>query len=112
MNVFSILRAAGRQVTAADTGLPVRYWRWLWVAMAIRVLLGLPLFLVLLVPYYACYWFVQGVDKLGGLLLKTYQWCLETDVRRSGWKPEKRLAGPVVINPAWKVTVSREFTDC
>lgn len=103
----AILRAAGRAFLPSKTRLPVRYWRWQWAALAFRLLAGVPVFAVLCIPYFLAHWFTRGSDWLAGQFGRVYRECLYRDIRRSGWKPAKRLAVPVTVSREWSASARR-----
>ena len=65
--------------------LPVRHWRWMWLAAALRPLLLLMVG-VLLVPYYIARAVIWLIDK-GGHIGQVNVICLDRDLKRSGWEP-------------------------
>ena len=67
-------------------GLPVRHWRRMWAAVAFRVLIGLPVFFVLIVPYLLACGYVFLGDQLGGLIGNVPVRAYNADLRACGWQ--------------------------
>lgn len=82
--------------------LPFRHWRWLWLALVFRLVIGLPYFAVAILPY----WFAKGIvwacDWLGGQVGNVYVRCYNRDVKRSGWRLPERLGPKIELSPEWK----------
>jgi hypothetical protein len=93
-----ILRAAWHSLLPVRASLPRRYWRWTWAALAFRLLVGVPVFLVLVVPYWVMAVLVILIDELGGLIGGVYARCYNHDLKTSGWRPAPRLSDfPVIV---------------
>lgn len=97
-----ILRAAVRMFLPAHTPMPKRCWRWLWLAAVFRLAIGIPFFLVFIIPYVLAIAFVTVCDWAGGRFGHVYVACHNRDLRNSGWKPPVRKAAVIGINPEWK----------
>ena len=102
--VIRVLRAVGRFFLPADTSLPKRYWRLLWIAGALRLLVFIPLALAAMIPYLLCRAFVSGADALGERCGSFYATCHNHDLWRSGWKvPQQRVPAPE-LSEEWKTS--------
>jgi hypothetical protein len=96
------VRAAFRALLPADTDLPWRYWRWLWAAGALRLLVFVPLAVMLFVPYLFCRAYVAAVDRLGEHCGNFYATCHNRDLWASGWRvPPQRVPAPE-LSPEWR----------
>lgn len=95
-----ILRAIGRSLLPVRMPLSKHYWRWLWLALAFKLLVGAPLFIALVPLYALAQGIILGCDHLGGLIGRVYAGCYHADLKRTGWTPpERRSPRPVRINP-------------
>lgn len=101
MRIPGAVRAAVRPLLPVQAPLPKRYWRWTWLAMAVRLLVGVPLFLALIGPYLLARGFCSALDKAGGVLGNVPVRCYNRDLANSGWKQPSRRAPAVRINPEW-----------
>ena len=85
---FQVIRGALRLLLPVHAPLPMRHWRWTWAALVFRLLVGVPAFLALVVPYYAMSLLVILIDELGGMIGSVYARCYNRDLRASGWRPQ------------------------
>lgn len=99
-------RTAGSRVLhaiafAPRTGLPVRYWRLIWLTIPLRLLVAFPLACVLFIPHAVAQLVVWLTDQFGGLLGNLYVRMYNADLERSGWTgAPARLPAPE-LNPEW-----------
>jgi len=82
------LRTLWCPLETPETTLPVRHWRWMWLAAVLRPLLILMVGL-LLVPYLLSRGLIWLIDQ-GGKTAEINMKCLELDLKRSGWEPPPR----------------------
>lgn len=101
MRVTGAVRAALRPLLPVRAPLPKRYWRWTWLAMAVRLLIGIPFFLILIGPYMLARGFCLVLDWSGGILGNIPVRCYNRDLRNSGWKQPARRRPAVRISPEW-----------
>jgi hypothetical protein len=101
--IWRNLRSGWIRLSPAPGGwLPLRHWRRLWLAAAVRLLVALPLVIALSVPYWAALGFVEGVNWLAGRIGHLYVWAANTDRERSGWNPPPPPRAPAPrLNPEW-----------
>lgn len=96
---LKVLRACGRYLLPADTRMPLRQWRWLWLALVFRLTVGLALFLAFVAPYVLFQWAIDGINWLGTQVGSVYGRCYRADLKRSGWKePARRSRARLVVN--------------
>ena len=102
MPVLNRAMRAARLLLPADTDLPMRHWRWLWAAGALRLLVVFPLGAVVVGPYLFCRAVVAGADYLGEQCGDFYATCYNRDMWRSGWRRPLRLVPAPAISPEWE----------
>src|SRR5579859_5909493 len=95
------IRAAGQLLLPVDMPLPKRYWRWLWLALVIRLVIGVPFFLTVIGPYLLCKGVHLGLDKLGGMLGNIPVRSYNADLTHSGWREVQERAPAIQLNPEW-----------
>jgi hypothetical protein len=82
--------------------LPYRYWRWLWLATVVRLLVSIPLAVLLAVPYLLAKVIVWGGDQLGGALGNIPVHAYNRDLGASGWKAPVRRAPALRLSDEWE----------
>jgi hypothetical protein len=108
LGTWRSLRRYYLRLSPVDPGwLPLRHWRRLWLAAAVR-LLSFPLLGVVLIPYLLGKGLVAGLDWLGGRLGHLYVWAANTDRERSGWQPPAPPRAPAPqLSQEWVRVVPR-----
>lgn len=105
MTVTSVLRSGAALLLPARTGMPKKHWRWLWLAMVFRLLIGVPFFLAFCLPYAACKAFIWGTDQLGMYFGRVYVGCFNADLKRSGWREPPRVSPvEVTLSAKWRAS--------
>jgi hypothetical protein len=102
LDIPGYLRAALRLLLPVNTEMPKRYWRWTWLAMAVRLLIGIPFLVICIGPYLAAKGLVWVLDAGGGWLGMVTVACFNRDLRNSGWQPAVRRAPAVQLNDRWQ----------
>lgn len=102
MRASGVLIAIGYSCLAANTKLPMRHWRWLWAAAVLKILIGVPLFAALLIPYLLCKGFVWAMDALAGLFFSIYVKAHNRDLAGSGWQIRTERAPAPRLSPDWQ----------
>jgi hypothetical protein len=81
--------------------LPRRYWRWTWLSLVLRLVIGVPFFLAAIGPYLLCKGFCMALDRMGGLMGNVPVKCYNRDLANSGWREAPRRAPAVQLSPDW-----------
>lgn len=101
MNLPQIIRAAGCLLLPVRAPLPKRYWRWTWLAMIVRLVIGVPFRIAFAGPYLLAKGLCSILDLAGGLLGSVTVHCYNRDLKNSGWKPAGRREPPPRLGPDW-----------
>jgi hypothetical protein len=106
--ILRVLRVVWCPLRNPEQQLPFRYWHWMWLAVAARLLSFVAL-AVIIVPYYAIYevgqaarWIGDMMDEGSRRVAVFYDACLIADRARSGWKPPPLPRIKVGLNPKYR----------
>jgi hypothetical protein len=81
--------------------LPVRYWRWMWLGEALR-LLSIPFLIVLVPVYFTAQGIVWALDKAGDKVYVLRMAFYISDRRRSCWNPPLPPRQRIELSDEWK----------
>lgn len=90
------------EASVSTVKFPVRYWRWMWLGEALRILL-IPLVLMLAGLVWTLRKVAWAIDQSANPVVTFRYWCLEQDKAHSGWKPPPPPRAPALeLSPRWK----------
>jgi hypothetical protein len=105
------IRALARTLLPVIGPLPKRYWRWTWLAAVIRLVIGVPFFLVFIGPYLLAKGFVFVLDQAGGQMGRLPVACYNKDLADSGWTQAVQRAPAVQLSPEWAERLRQKAGD-